>query len=244
MPAAMLETTRPPIQLLCMHGAGAGGWEWAIWARVFTARGVQVRAPDLLAARSGLAATNFADYRQQVRDWIGPDADDTPGAQRVLAGASLGGLLALSVAAEVRPAALILVNPMPPALILPRLSGEPYPEIVRWGEQRSIAGTRRVMPDADDAACLFAFRRWRDESGAALERARRGVTVEFPQCPILVLASERDTDVPAHVSRELAVRCGADFELLAGCSHVGPLLGVRAGHIAERAVSWVLSRLA
>ena len=234
---------RPPIHVVCVHGAGAGGWEWAIWSRGFAAHGIRLSAPDLVAARSGLQATSFADYRLQVLDGFDRDANELPRARRVLIGASLGGLLALSVAAEVRPAALILVNPMPPAAILSEPMGEPYPAIVAWGSQRSIASTRRAMPDADDAACLLAFRRWRDESGLVLEQARLGITVGIPDCPILVLASDRDTDVSAELSRELAARCGADFELLAGCSHVGPLLGKRAPWIAERAASWLLSRL-
>src|SRR6478609_7416496 len=90
--------------VVCVHGAGGGGWEWAIWARVFAHRGF-----------AGIEKTSFADYRDQVLEWC-----RGAGEGAVLVGASLGGLLALAVAHAVRPAALILVNPLPPAGVLAR----------------------------------------------------------------------------------------------------------------------------
>jgi pimeloyl-ACP methyl ester carboxylesterase len=232
-----------PGTALCVHGAGAGGWEWKIWARVLAARGWQVRAPDLEPAPAGLASTRFEDYRSQVIAWS-RDEQGGCGHLQVLIGASLGGLLAVSVAREVNAAALVLLNPMPPAGIVSRPLGEPHAAIRRWGAQRSIAATRRAMPDADDAACLYAFRRWRDESGLALEAARLGVVVDYPRCPVLVMASELDKDVPMVVSRELATRCSGDFRRLPGCSHVGPLLGYGAASTAEQAADWLLAQTA
>ena len=232
-----------PGTVLCVHGAGAGGWEWTIWTRVLAARGWRVSAPDLAPAAGGLASTRFEDYRSQLIAWS-RDLQGGCGRPPVLVGASLGGLLALSVAAQIEAAAVVLVNPVPPAGILARPLGEPHAAIRRWGTERSIAGTRRAMPDADDAACLYAFRRWRDESGLALEAARLGVVVAYPRCPVLVMASELDKDVPMLVSRELATRCSADFRQLPGCSHVGPLLGHAAAGVAEQAAEWLSARMA
>ncbi|HMM65390.1 MAG TPA: alpha/beta hydrolase [Dokdonella sp.] len=230
----------PPPTVLCVHGAGAGGWEWGIWARVLAARGLRTLTPDLVPADAGLSATRFEDYRGQVLEWAALETAGS-GQPPILVGASLGGLLALSVAAAVKSPALILVNPMPPRGIVSKPLGSQYPAVLRWGSNRSIAGTREAMRDADDAACLFAFRRWRDESGLALEQARLGMAVDPPRCPALVMASDLDADVPLVVSRELAMRYAADFEQLAGCSHVGPLLGARAAGIAARAADWLLS---
>ena len=89
---------------VCVHGAGGGGWEWTIWARVLAARGWRVVAPDLLPAADGLAATALADYRAQVLAWCA-QASPSP----LLVGASLGGLLALSIAAQANARALVLV---------------------------------------------------------------------------------------------------------------------------------------
>jgi pimeloyl-ACP methyl ester carboxylesterase len=227
---------------LCVHGGGGGGWEWDAWSRVFAARGFTTLAPDLEPSAAGLAATRFVDYREQVlvrgRDLA------RPGMPLAVVGASLGGLLALSVAAELGAAALVLVNPLPPAGVVARLPGEARPPIVPWGRQRSLASTRRALPDADDATILYALRRWRDESGAVLDEARAGIAVEPPRCPVLVLSSEHDDEVPPLASRALAVRLGADFESLRAASHVGPLLGTRAAVIAARVADWLGARAA
>lgn len=224
--------------LVCVHGAGAGGWEWAIWARVFAARGHAVVAPDLMPAAAGLAATRFADYRDQVLDWCA-----AAGAAPILAGASLGGLLALSAAAQVQPAALVLVNPLPPAGVLARPLRERPGAIVPWGSARSLGSTRRALEGCDDAACLYAFRRWRDESGAVLADARAGIAVETPRCPILVLCGARDREVPPSIGRALATRLGADFVCPPDVGHVDPLLGRVAADCAERAATWLSLRL-
>src|SRR5262249_28078861 len=149
-------------------------------------------APDLLPAPRGLAATRIDDYLEQVIAWCAP-----PRGATVLVGASLGGLLALLAAAPVAPAALVLVNPLPPAGIAPRPPPRDDPDVVPWGSARSLAGTVRAMPDADAAARLFAWRRWRDESGAVLRAALAGVAAPPPRCPLLVVASEQDRAVPA-----------------------------------------------
>lgn len=225
---------RAPVAI-CVHGAGGGGWEWAIWSRVLAARGWRVVAPDLLPAAGGLAATALADYRAQVLAWCA-QASPSP----LLIGASLGGLLALSVAAQVNARALVLVNPLPPSG-LP--ADPPSVPIVRWRSARRFASTRRAMPDADDAARLFAFRGWRDESGRVLDEARRGLAIETPDCPMLVVASDGDSDVSCASSRRLAQEVGADFRIVADASHVGPLLGRSAAGVVENVADWLHLRL-
>ncbi|HEX5124046.1 MAG TPA: alpha/beta fold hydrolase [Rhodanobacteraceae bacterium] len=225
--------------VVCVHGAGGGGWEWAIWARVFAQRGFAVIAPDLKPSIAGIEKTSFADYRDQVIEWcLGA------GQGAVLMGASLGGLLALSVAHALRPSALILVNPLPPGGVLARPLHEPWPAIVPWARTRSLVSTQRAMPDADDAARLFALRRWRDESGAVLNEARDGIAVDAPRCPTLFLASEDDADMPPAAVRALAVRYSADFRSIPGASHVGPLLGRAAAAVAAEAAAWLAERAA
>ncbi|MEP6881943.1 MAG: alpha/beta hydrolase family protein, partial [Dokdonella sp.] len=227
-----------PRRVIFVHGAGGGGWEWSVWARVFAARGWLTSAPDLLPSAEGLAATTFEDYRNQVISWVrSPWAADA--GLTVLVGASLGGLLALSAAAEVATSALILVNSLPPAGLDNPSSDRIHPAIIPWGSHRSIASTRKAMPDADDAACLFAWRRWRDESGRVVREARIGVEIAAPTCPLLIMASDLDKEIPASVSRNLAMHFGADFICLPESSHVGPLLGRHAAPVAARAANWL-----
>ncbi|QBB69686.1 alpha/beta fold hydrolase [Pseudolysobacter antarcticus] len=220
---------------ICVHGAGGGGWEWTIWQRVFAAHGWKVQAPDLQPAPAGIAATQLDDYTAQVAAWTASQST----IPAVLIGASLGGLLALQIASRVPVAALVLVNPLPPAPLQMSIEKSAYPRIVAWGKARSLAGTRRAMPDADDAACVYAFRRWSDESGSVLNAALRGVDVTLPTCPILLLASELDDDVPLATSIALASWLNADLICLPQASHVGPLLGIAAADCAERVLQWL-----
>jgi pimeloyl-ACP methyl ester carboxylesterase len=215
-----------------VHGAGGGGWEWNVWARVFAAHGYEVHAPDLMAGPQGLAATTLGDYAAQAGGWLGAARREQQGGRLVLVGASLGGLLALMKADAAD--ALVLVNPLPPD----GLPSPPRPAVVPWGREASLAGTRRAMPDADDAAALYAFRRWRDESGRVLDQACAGVAIAPVRAPVLVLASDGDEDVPPAASEALARQLGARLHCWPG-SHVGPLLGRRAAEAAEQAVEWL-----
>lgn len=213
-----------------VHGAGGGGWEWESWARVLRAGGWRVFAPDLMPAPAGLAATTLADYRAQVAGWLACARRES---DRVAAiGASLGGLLVLLEGANAD--ARVLVNPMPPA----GLPAAPSPAVVPWRQRASLAGTRRAIPEADDAAALFAFRCWRDESGAVLDAARAGVALPASGAPTLVTASRDDAEVPFEASAALATSLRAAFMPLPG-SHVAPLLGRDAPAIAALAAGWL-----
>ncbi len=214
-----------------LHGAGGGAWEWAVWQRVFAAAGIATVAADLQPAARGLAATRLSDYSAQVRTAIASLA-----APRIVVGASLGGLLAWMNAdlADV----LVLVNPVPPApwaSSLPARDG--YPDTIAWGTQASLAGTRRSLFDADDAACLFAFRHWRDDSGAVMNEAIAGVDAPAPTCPVIMVISGVDDDVPASVSQAMAEQIGARVIFVPGASHVGPLLGRGAAVAAAQTVA-------
>lgn len=231
---------------LFVHGAGGGAWEWAIWRRVFIAQGWRAEAHDLTPAEEGIARTQLHDYVQQVESWARRGAENrTHDAlpRAVLVGASLGGLIALLAARRVEPAALVLVNPLPPIGILPRPVREDWPDVVAWGSARSFASTRRAMPDADDAARWLAYRRWRDESGAVLREAVRGVAVDAPSCPTLVLSSEHDSDVSPASGRALAEAYAAEFRLLYEMNHLTPLLGRAAYSVAQSVVDWCASAI-
>lgn len=231
--------------VLMIHGAGGGAWEWNVWRAVFEARGWRVHAIELQPGAAGIAATTLADYRAQVVAAVGAagsgaDRPTSAGDRWVLIGASLGGLLATMAASDTDPRALVLLNPMPPApwhSTLP--SRAAYDAIVPWGRDASLIGTRRAMPDADDATCWYAYQRWRDESGAVMNAARAGVAVEKPACPTLLIASECDDDVPAATTRSLANAWGCAVIDVPGASHVGLLLGKSAATTAEAALSWL-----
>lgn len=217
---------------LLVHGAGGGGWEWNLWRGVFEAAGFRVETPDLMPARGGLPATRFEDYQAQVGAALA--ALPRP---RVLAGASLGGLLALGVAADAD--AVVLVNPLPPAPWHAGLPARDWPEVVPWRRDARLSGTRKALPGADEATVLFAWRRWRDESGAVLREAHGGIARARPACPVLFVVSRHDEDVPPALASAMADAWRADVLQTLSGSHVGPLLGREAAGVAAQAVEWL-----
>lgn len=226
------------ISALMVHGAGGGGWEWRLWADRFAADGVPVLAPDLMPSPAGLAATSLDDYRAQVLGWSKQLA--TP---YCLLGASLGGLLALAVASQRSPAALVLINPVPPAGTPATVELPARPAIVEWS-QLAFERTRAALPDAGLAAARWVHARWRDESGLALNQAAAGWPLAvLPNCPILVLAAAWDREIPPSGSKALAGHLGAEFVVLPACSHLGVLLGRNAVAAAELALTWMHARI-
>ncbi len=226
------------ISALMVHGAGGGGWEWLLWAERFAAEGVPVLAPDLLPSAAGLAATTLDDYCAQVLAWSNQLA-----APYCLIGASLGGLLALAVAGERSPAALVLINPVPPAGTPAAIELPSRPATVEWS-RLAFERTRAALPDAGLATARWVHARWRDESGLALNQAAAGWPLAgLPNCPILVLASGQDHEIPPSGSKVLAEHLGAEFVLLPACSHLGVLLGRNAVAAAELVLTWLRTRL-
>lgn len=226
------------LHALLVHGAGGGGWEWNLWRGVLEAEGFHVVAPDLQPVAGGIAATTWADYVEQVFAALRVLPEP-----RVAIGASLGGLLALAAMQSVHVDALVLANPVPPAPWHVQLPSRDWPDVVLWRQDARLASTRRALPDADDASALFAFRHWRDESGAVLREAHAGVVLHRPEASrLLCIASNGDTDVPFEATRSFAEAWEADLWPLAGSSHAGPLLGRNATQVAARVVDWLSSR--
>ena len=217
---------------LLVHGAGGGGWDWNVWRGVFEAARLRVEAPDLEPVHGGLAATRLEDYQVQVCAALA----GLP-RPRALVGASLGGLLALGAAADAD--AVVLVNPLPPAPWHAGLPARDWPHVVPWRRDARLAGTRRALPGTDEATALFAFRHWRDESGAVLRAAQGGVARARPACPTLCVVSRHDEDVPPETARAMADAWGAETLQTLSDSHVGPLLGREAAGIAAQAVEWL-----
>jgi pimeloyl-ACP methyl ester carboxylesterase len=217
--------------IVCIHGTGGGGWEYALWQPVFNAAGYRAIANDLLPAAGGLAATRIADYLQQVQSWL-PAQEPV-----ILVGASMGGLLALKVAEQMTLATLVLVNSVPPAGVGAPRSHQPRPAIVRWANGQ-LEETRTALFDSDENTIQWAWPRWRDEAGAVMNAMDAGIPVQPPRCPTLVVLGELDTDIPYQTGLELATWARADVLLYHGMSHVGPLLSRRAEEVAEMVILW------
>jgi pimeloyl-ACP methyl ester carboxylesterase len=224
------------MRALLVHGAGGGAWEWEAWVPALVARGIEPLAIELAPAAGGLERTRYEDYLAQVIE-AGEGC-------RALIGASLGGLLVLEAAACLAARALVLVNPLPPSpwhrLLPPRL----FPPRIPWSLSATEEGTRRAMPDADEATVRSAARRWRDESGAVLAAAWAGRTVSRLAIPVLLLVSEADDELPTEALRACAEGLGAETWTIPAAGHLSPLLGRDAMRLAGAAADWLAPRLA
>jgi len=231
-PDAAAQAERPVAVMI--HGAGGGGWEWKFWQEEFERAGWQVVAPDLMPAERGIAATTVEDYIEQV-----VQAASAAGERLVLIGASMGGILALKAAERMEARAVVLVNSVPPAGVeWSRGQQEEVPDVVEWSNS-PLQETEDALWDSSQEVIEWAHERWRDESGAVLRALRDGVPAEKPSCPVLVIASDKDTDIPPEVSRRLAEMLSGDFVLYREMSHVGPLLGTRAHSVARHTLGWL-----
>jgi pimeloyl-ACP methyl ester carboxylesterase len=207
-----------------LHGAGGGGWEWLKWLRVLLAEGLDARAIDFSSA--AVHSQSFDELASRLGSHM--VSSESP----VLVGASFGGTLAVSLAQPMRARALILVNPLPPA---PWAPGAETAKRARgrrdWGLTARAEGTLRSIPELHAVEASLAFRGWRDFDARLLVQARHGLVMPAPACPVLVMISRQDQDLPAKASRSMAVAWGAEIVECEG-SHVGPLLGPQAPRLA------------
>jgi pimeloyl-ACP methyl ester carboxylesterase len=226
----------PKATVVMIHGAGGGGWEYDLWKPVFEKAGYRVVAPDLLPAAGGLGQTHFEDYLRQVQLWRPVTG------KVVLVGASMGGILALKSAEREASAAIVLVNAAPPKGIGQRPKSANAPAIVRWANG-PLKDTEDAMPDSDRKTILWAWKLWRDESGAVMNEIRKGIPAAKPKSPTLVVIGEKDTDIPPATSRALAKWAGADIHEYKNMSHVGPLMSTRAREVAQKVIAWLDAKL-
>lgn len=230
----MVAPERPHV--LMIHGAGGGGWEYDFWKPAWESVGFTVHAPDLEPLGGDYARTRYQHYVAQVR------RESMNKSPLVLVGASMGGILALSVAEEIKPEAIILINSVPPAGVGDFERAPKWPEIVRWANG-PIQDTIDSLPDGDEKTIQWAHPKWRDESGRVLNEISVGVKVSPPQCPVLVVIGEADDTITPDVSRAIAKWSNADIFSYAQTSHIGPLMGLRRDEIARACAAWARARL-
>ncbi|MBS1706525.1 MAG: alpha/beta fold hydrolase [Armatimonadetes bacterium] len=235
--SAVLASPTPVAVMI--HGAGGGGWEYRLWQPVFEKAGYRVVAKNLYPGPEGIANTQLDDYTFQIIRWVNGGRAD------VVVGASMGGILALLSADALGAKAIILVNSVPPAEIgkewRDSKSQIQWPDVIEWSKG-TLKETRDSMPESSEDMIQYAFKHWRDESGAVMSQLARGVQVPKPKTPVLVMIGGKDTDIPRKVSEELAWAYRADIRRYSDLSHVGPLLGTNAPKVAQDAVSWLASK--
>ena len=222
-----------------MHGAANSAGVWRYWRRALGALGVTAVALDLRGhgrgAPADLATTSMDDYADDVRRVV-RDQTTPP----VLVGWSMGGLVAMMVAAEGHAAACVGLAPSAPTRVrdprIPLRTGTFGPEaygIVDRDPERQPA-----MPDLDEEERRFALAALGQESLLARDERQAGVVIDRMPCPLLVVTGTLDTQWPRTRYADLPVP--ASF-LEIEASHWGLVLRREVvERLAPLVLDWVL----
>ena len=219
-----------------IHGAGGGGWEYDKWKPVFEKAGWKVVNKDLVPINGKYEETTVVDYVGQVLSW-------TPRTGKVVyIGASMGGILALKANELAEVKAIVLVNSATPKGVGRTRQVKPNPAVVKWANG-PLKDTEDSMPDSDRKTILWAWKKWRDESGKVIDALRAGVETDKPSCPTLTVLGKADTDIPYSTGLALAKWANADIKSYKKMSHVGPLMSTRATEVATDVCNWLSKKV-
>ncbi len=209
---------------VCIHGMWGTSDVWRPWRDHLESRGWQTRAPALrhheappLAPPPALGATSLRDYVADLEVELRALPE-----KPVLIGHSMGGLIALLLAARGLASRAVLLTPAPPASVFAlRLSNVvAFSRIqMNWGwwrkphratEREALRDTFNTMP-ADEACALH--RAFVHESGRALfeiglpwldSGKAAAIDPAAISVPLLFVAATQDRLTPASVVRRTA----------------------------------------
>lgn len=210
--------------VVLIHGMWCTGADWARVRELMAPRGYDCHAPSLPAHDSTpdqplrVRAVSLREYGGFLQHYVERQGfAQAP----ILIGHSMGGLLALQLAAKIQPLALVLLTPASPSGINAlrgstivafgrwllggafwRNAHKPSPERAALSVFNGIDAQRqaelypRMVHESGRAAAEIAFW-WLDFSGAAK------VDIAALRCPVYVVSSGRDRLTPARVVRKL-----------------------------------------
>lgn len=198
--------------VMLVHGAGSGPWIWSGWEDAFPG---MIVSPVDLHSRRDVGGTSMWDYVATIYE--AAEVLPTPLA---LCGWSMGGLLVAMAAATLRPEAVVMIEPSPPAEVrgedhdVPLERGTYDPEEV-YGpfppgtaprpESTLARGERRrgiSVPSLPCRSLVVGGRRFGEERGRRVAELYGSEHVEFPDLDHFDLVL--DPSVPPVVARFLA----------------------------------------
>jgi pimeloyl-ACP methyl ester carboxylesterase len=228
----------PP--LLFIHGAANGAWVWDAWRSRLSALGHQAIVIDLRGHGRSLPVdfTNLTmdDYVHDVES-VTVQVSERLGQHPVIAGWSMGGLLAMMYASRhPETPGLVLFAPSPPV----EVGGRADPEKVRatpataFGPELyglypdNYERSRRALRDLneEEARKVLTNSAGAQESGFARRQRQRGISIEAASigCPTLVFYGENDKAIAPETSQGVGAYLGAEVVPVAGAGHWGPLM--------------------
>jgi len=189
------------LPLLFIHGGFHGAWCWAPFLLYFAARGRAVAAIDLRGHGGLVQDADFAraGVAQMCEDVI--EAAAALGGEVILAGHSLGALVAMAAAEPIRPHGLVLLAPQPPANVRDVRLLPPFPRdglVAPPPTERA----RKWLFGGRDGDLTPYLARLCPESPAFLNdlyERQVSVTPAWVRGPVLCLSGGRD-DSPLHVA--------------------------------------------
>lgn len=246
---------------LFVHGAFAGGWVFESIADLFQARGFQCFTPDLRGhgerdrevREEVLQHRSVADYSAEMCELA-----STLPRPLIVAGHSMGGLIALEMASKGWADAVILLNSSVPYGILPSTederavakmlmsSGAFWERVLRldfsiqaeYGlNMLALDEQRRVFDrlDAESGRAIFEIFFWMFDEERTTEMDFQSI-----RCPVLVVSGSEDRAVSQATARSITDRIGKNATFLSAEGHGHYItLEPRLPDIAEKCFDWL-----
>lgn len=214
-------TDSEPVVLV--HGAANSAVVWTYWQQKLTARGVTSHAVDLRGHGHSepidLSSTTMSDYADDVRSFIG-QLDTRP----IIVGWSMGGLVAMMVAASGDAIACVALAPSPPTRtrdLSIALRPATY-DAEFYGIKSRAPDDQPAMPDLDREERVVALSSLGPESQLACDDRKAGIVIETLPCPLLIVTGTNDRLWPRSTYDDLWLP--ADHFEVEGASHWGLVL--------------------
>ena len=227
---------RPP--LLLVHGAANSSPVWRFWQQALAGHGWSSHAVDLRghgASEGPVDGATMSDYADDVAA-VSEGLAETP----VVVGWSMGGLVAMMVAARGVARACVGLAPSTPAAarddgveIRPGVFG---PE--EYGITSDDPAEQPTMPDLDIEERRLAIESLSQESRTARDDRKAGIVIESLPCPLIVVTGSEDHDWPRSAYADM--RLPAEHLEVPGASHWGLVLNRRVlPDLATQVTGWL-----
>jgi pimeloyl-ACP methyl ester carboxylesterase len=229
----------PRQDIILVHGAANSSAVWRFWQQELAKCGWTTHAIDLrghgAAPAADLSTVSMQDYADDVAQ-LAKQFSSKP----VLIGWSMGGLVALMVAARGLASACVALAPSTPASRVddnvPLRTG--VFDSREYGIVSSDLMEQPAMLDLDLEERQVALDSLGQESRLARDERKRGIVIAGLACPLLIVTGELDTSWPRESYADLQLR--AEYVPVEGCSHWGLVLNRRAlSHLVPIVSDWI-----